>query len=197
MQLVRPAAAHLASYRAALERGWSADNLRGAVAAQEELARISADAPAFIAGLEDREARGAPITLPDGSTAPRLPGFRRWMWDGEFCGSIGLRWQPGTTELPPHCLGHIGYAVVPWKRRLGYARSALAQLLPQARAIGLPYVEITTEPHNEASQRVIVANGGVLVESFTAPASVGGAPGLRYRIALAPYAPAVPTRPAA
>jgi predicted acetyltransferase len=41
------------------------------------------------------------------------------MWDGEFCGSIGLRWLPGTEELPPHCLGHIGYAVVPWKRRLG------------------------------------------------------------------------------
>ncbi|MCG3190012.1 MAG: hypothetical protein LKCHEGNO_02578 [Burkholderiaceae bacterium] len=189
MQLVRPTEAHLASYRAALERGWSADNLRGAVAAAEELERIAADAPAFIASLEDREARGEPITLPDGSKVPRLPGFRRWMWDGEFCGSIGLRWQPGTAALPPHCLGHIGYAVVPWKQGLGHAKSALAQMLSHARALGLSYVEITTEPHNAASQRVIVANGGVFVEPFTAPASLGSKPGLRYRIVLGPRAP--------
>jgi predicted acetyltransferase len=38
------------------------------------------------------------------------------MWDGDFAGAINLRWQPGTAELPPHCLGHIGYGVVPWKR---------------------------------------------------------------------------------
>ena len=86
---------------------------RGVEAAREDLSRIYADAAAFLASMEDREAKGPPVTLPDGSTARRLPGFKRWLWDGEFCGSIGLRWQPGTTALPPHCLGHIGYAVVP------------------------------------------------------------------------------------
>ena len=55
------------------------------------------------------------------------------MWDGEFCGSIGFRWQPGTSTLPPYVLGHIGYAVVPWKRGRGYATQALALLLPEAR----------------------------------------------------------------
>ena len=108
MLLVRPGPEHLASYIAALERGWSPDNERGVEAAHEELARIHADAVAFLASMEDRKAKGSPITLPDGSVARRLPGFRRWLWDGEFCGSIGLRWQPGTTALPPHCLGHIG-----------------------------------------------------------------------------------------
>jgi hypothetical protein len=34
------------------------------------------------------------------------------------------------------------------------------------------------------SQRVIEANGGVLVERFIKPASLGGMPGLRYRINL-------------
>jgi predicted acetyltransferase len=111
--------------------------------------------------MEDREAKGPPVTLPDGSTAKRVPGFKRWMWDGEFCGSIGLRWQPGTTALPPHCLGHIGYAVVPWKQGRGYAKSALSLILREAREVGLPYVEITTDPDNIASQRVITANGGV------------------------------------
>ena len=73
------------------------------------------------------------VLLPD---AQRLPGFSRWIWDGEFCGSIGFRWQPGTEVLPPHCLGHIGYAVVPWKKRRGHATRALAAMLPLARAEG-------------------------------------------------------------
>jgi predicted acetyltransferase len=184
MKLVTPTLGHLASYIAALERGWSADNIRGAVAAREELARIDTDAGAFVEGLVDREAKGSPVTLPDGSVVPRLPGFHQWLWDGEFCGSIGLRWQPGSTALPPHCLGHIGYAVVPWKQRRGYATRALALFLPEARAEGLLFVEITTNPDNLASQRVIAANGGTLVEQFTKPAQFGSKPGLRYRIAL-------------
>jgi predicted acetyltransferase len=184
MQLVRPTKVHLASYVAALERGWSADNERGAAAARDELVNIEADVDAFIASLEDREAKGAPVKLPDGSTVARIPGFRRWLWDGEFAGSIGFRWQLGTTALPPHCLGHIGYAVVPWKQGRGYAKRALKLLLPEAIAAGLPFVEITTDPENIASQRVILANGGILVEHFTKPPQFGNKPGLRYRIAL-------------
>ena len=107
------------------------------------------------------------------------------MWDGEFCGSINFRWQRGTTALPPHVLGHIGYAVVPWKQRLGHATSALRQLLDDVRAEGLAFVELTTDPDNLASQRVIEANGGVLRERFTKPAQYGGVEGLRYRIVLA------------
>src|SRR5947207_322210 len=153
--LVWPSREYLPGYVGALERGWSPDNMRGEPAAQEELEQIAADADAFLASLVDKEARGEPITLPDGTTVPRLPGYRRWLWDGEFCGTIGLRWQLGTTALPPHCLGHIGYAVVPWKERLGYAKAALRLILPEAKAVGLPYVEITTDPDNIASQRVI------------------------------------------
>jgi predicted acetyltransferase len=184
MQLVRPGPEHLAGYLAALERGWSYDNERGVVAAREELSRIRVDAGAFLASMEDREAKGPPVTLPDGSAARRLPGFRRWLWDGEFCGSIGLRWQLGTAALPPYCLGHIGYAVVPWKEHRGYAKSALRLMLPEARALGLPYVEITTDPDNIASQRVIEANGGIFVEHFIKPRQFGCKPGLRFRIML-------------
>ena len=184
MQLVRPSNTHLQGYVAALRRGWSPDNLRGAVAAQEQLAGIDADAQTFLASLEDRDAKGPPVKLPDGSQAQRLPGFLRWMWDGEFCGSIGLRWQPGTAALPVHVLGHIGYAVVPWKQGRGYATEALRQMLPEARALGLPFVEITTDPDNVASQRVIEKAGGVLVERYTRPAVYGGEPGLRFRIAI-------------
>jgi predicted acetyltransferase len=46
------------------------------------------------------------------------------------------------------------------------------------------FVEITTDPDNIPSQRVIEAYGGMLVEAFTKPASLGGTRGLRYRIAI-------------
>lgn len=182
MKLVWPSREYLPSYVAALEREWSPDNVRGQVAAQEELARIAADANAFLASLVDREAAGGPLTLPDGTKVPRLPGYRRWLWDGEFCGSIGFRWQRGTEALPPHCLGHIGYAVVPWKRRRGYATRALGEILREAKAEGLRYVEITTQPDNVPSQRVITANGGVLVEEFVTSPALGGQCELRYRV---------------
>jgi predicted acetyltransferase len=74
---------------------------------------------------------------------------------------------------PPYCLGHIGYAVVPWKQRRGYATSALRELLREAKAEGLRYVEITTATENVASQRVIENNEGVFVEEFVAPESLG------------------------
>ena len=149
-----------------------------------ELERIESDPAAFLESLDDPVGRGV-VRMADGSTAQRLPGFVRWMWDGDIAGSIGLRWQPGTAELPPTCLGHIGYSVVPWKRRRGYGTAALALILPEARRIGLPYVEVVTDADNVASQRVITANGGLLVETFGKLAAHGGATGLRYRIAIA------------
>ena len=53
-----------------------------------------------------------------------------------------------------------------------------------ARAQGLPYVELTTDPDNLASQRVIIANGGLLIEAFINPVAFGSTPGLRFRIPL-------------
>jgi predicted acetyltransferase len=190
MELVQPAAFYLPGYVHALQHGWSPDNLRPE-AAQDDLARIAQDPNRFLSEQTDREARGPAIVLPDGSTVPRLPGYVRWMWDGDFCGAIGFRWQPGTPELPPHCLGHVGYSVVPWKRRRGYATRALALLLPEIKEEHLPYVEVTTGADNVASRRVIEANGGELVERFRKSSAHGGAESLRYRILLA----APPDRP--
>ena len=184
VRLVWPATEYLASYVAALERGWSPDNIRGIEATREQLAAIAKDPAAFLSSLVVRSPKGEVITLPDGTKAPRLPGYRQWLWDGEFCGSIGFRWQPGTSELPPHILGHIGYAVVPWKQGRGYATEALRQLLEEIRAEGLEYVEITTDPDNIPSRRVVERNGGVFIEQFIRPAAYGSTPALRYRIAL-------------
>jgi len=184
MRLVWPEQAYLHSYAASLESGYSPDNARGGPAARDHLERIAQDPAKFLQDLVDTEGHGQRVALPDGSTVPRLPGYTRWMWDGEFCGSIGLRWQPGSAELPPTCLGHVGYSVTPSKQGRGYATLALLQILPDAKARGLPYVEITCDPENLASQRVILKNGGVLVERFVKPAQYGGTDGLRFRIAL-------------
>lgn len=182
MQLVRPSAECLPGYIEALARGWSSDSERGAAAAADEMARIREDPAAFLRWMDDPEGAGPAVTLPDGSLVPRLPGLRRWMWDGEFAGSIGLRWQAGTMELPEYCLGHIGYAVVPWKQRRGYATAALQAMLGEARRVGLPFVHITTDIGNAASQRVILRAGGVLQERFNKPAQFRSKEALRYRV---------------
>src|ERR1700760_1651150 len=98
-QLVQPAVEYLPGYVAALETGWSPDNRRPEAAA-EELARIRDNAAGWLAEQDDREGKGPAITLPDGTLVQRLPGYHKWMWDGEFCGEISIRWQPGTAALP-------------------------------------------------------------------------------------------------
>ena len=64
------------------------------------------------------------------------------------------------------------------------APRGMHDILPEARAEGLRYVELTTPPDNHPSQRVIEANGGVFVEEFTTPASLGGHREYRYRVRL-------------
>jgi predicted acetyltransferase len=48
----------------------------------------------------------------------------------------------------------------------------------------LPYVELTTDPDNLPSQKVITANGGALVERFRASPAHGEEEKLRFRIPL-------------
>lgn len=187
MRIEWPTLDMLPSYADALQRGWSPDTTRPATAL-DELARIGEDPVLFVTQQVDLDAKGPPVTLPDGSIAQRIPGYRRWMWDGEFCGSIGYRFVPGTTDLPPHVLGHVGYSVVPWKRGRGYATSALGQLIADLRKTDMPFVELTTTVDNLASQRVIEANGGRLVGRFDKIAAHGGGDALRYRIFLDPAA---------
>ncbi len=161
--LVRPSREHLPAYVAALQAGWSPSTTHDVCA--EQLARIAADADGFLRILRG-EASDA-VTLVDGRLVPRLPGPTYWLWMARSGGAINLRYQPGTEALPAHVSGHVGYSVVPGKRRRGYASAALRQVLPIARGLGLRGVLITCELDNHASRRVIEANGGRLAEAGT------------------------------
>jgi predicted acetyltransferase len=183
MELRWPSIDLLDSYVAALRTGWSPNTMRSE-AADEELAEIALDPDRFVASLVDRDAAGPPIRQPNGTLTDRLSGFRKWMWDGEFSGSINIRWRPGTSELPPYVLGHIGYSVVPWKRRRGYATAAVAAILVDAAGEGLSHVDITTDADNIGSQRVIEANGGTLIDRFENSNHADPVPSVRYRIVL-------------
>lgn len=177
--------AALGGYEDALRRGWSPDNIRDVCA--EQLADIARSPAGFIEQHADRatlDVEGKLIELPDGTRVPRLPGLVRWIWDAHgFIGRIGLRYRPGSDELPSHVLGHIGYGIVPWRRRQGFARRALAHILLDARDVGLRKVMITCDTTNVASRRVIEANGGLLAEAFL-DTRYGSHEKLRYFIAL-------------
>jgi predicted acetyltransferase len=163
LRLVLPSLAGLPGYVAALATGWSPSNERDV--SGEQLALLRRD-PSLL--IDELTRQHGTIRTGSGLEVPRLPNRVFWPDDGEFCGSINLRFAPGTDELPAHVHGHVGYAVVPWKRRRGYATEALHLLLPVAREVGLKRFQITCDDDNDPSRRVIVANGGVLERSYPA-----------------------------
>jgi len=164
LRLIAPSGDRLAQYAAALAAGWSPDTTHDVSAIQ--LAALRRDPRSFLAELARQD--GTVITA-SGRVVPRLPSRVYWLDDGEFCGVINLRFVAGSDALPDYVSGHIGYAVVPWKQRRGYATRALGLVLPAARGVGLKRVEITCDDDNEASRRVIVKNGGELIGTQMAP----------------------------
>jgi len=190
VSLRAPSLEMLPAYVRALQGGWSPNTVRNVAA--EQLAAIEADPEAFVSGLNRR---GGTIHLHDGSEVARLPDRIGWIVaidrpDRPFVGLINLRWQEDEagrpiTDLPGHVLGHVGYTILPEHAGRGYASAALAAMLAEARAIGLPWLRISCDTDNAASRRIIEKNGGRLLERFVAP-FYGPGERLMFRIDLLP-----------
>ena len=58
--------------------------------------------------------------------------------------------------------GNIGYSVLPFERRKGYATEMLALTLEKCKEFGKEKVLITCDPENIASAKTIINNGGIL-----------------------------------
>jgi len=63
--------------------------------------------------------------------------------------------------------GHMGYTVRPSERRKGYAKEMLRQNLQNCRNRGLDKVLIVCDSDNIASEKTIVANGGVFEKEIS------------------------------
>ena len=80
--------------------------------------------------------------------------------DGDIAGRTSIRHE--LNDFLAHEGGHIGYAVLPQYRRLGYATEILRQSLVIARAMGIDRALVTCEDANVASACTIERNGGRL-----------------------------------
>ncbi len=181
MLLRPPDLAGLPGYLAALRRGWTPDGDHDPEGAGRLVARVEADPQGFITALSRPEGGGPPVRLDDGRLVPRLAHVRYWIWQGAYCGDFNLRWQPGGSELPPYCDGHVGYAVVPWARGRGLAAAALREATVIARGHGLAWLELSMDAANLASIRTAEAAGARLEGEYMA-AEQGGVLARRYRL---------------
>ncbi|MCS4511887.1 GNAT family N-acetyltransferase [Xylophilus ampelinus] len=180
-KVVWPSNTHLSSYIHALERKWHPNEAAAEQASSAELNRIHADPEAFLKRLVDRGDTPLPVTLSDGRQVARLPGYKKWIWDGEFCGVLSFVWQKGTEDLPDYCPGHIGVYIVPWKRGLGYASKCLGAFLLEIDEPGICAVTIETNFDNTPCRRAIERNKGRLIAN---QGDLSDQSAVRYRIGL-------------
>lgn len=149
--LRRPALELVASYLAMLEE----------IAAAGERVWPAAPAPgekpeAFVARLLRAEVDPA---------ADQVPQTVFWGTLGDtVVAQAGLRHR--LNEALAEFGGHIGYNVRPAYRNRGLAKETLRQILSTSRAREIGRLLLTCAPDNAASNRTIVANGGVLEKTI-------------------------------
>jgi predicted acetyltransferase len=155
MQLVSPSMKYEASYRTYI-----------AELGDEErypfpLDFDHSDFPRLLRRL-DEFSRG--INIPEGF----VPSTTYWLVDGsELLGVSNLRHY--LNERIRHAGGHIGLGVRPAQRGRGLGKLLLKLTLDEARKKDIVDVHIHCHKHNDASARIIKANGGVFDSEIEEP----------------------------
>jgi predicted acetyltransferase len=147
----------------------------------EEAKNVRDDFDGWVERLKNR-ALGK--DLPEGY----VPESIFWLIEGDkYIGRIGVRHV--LTEKLKKFGGTIGYDVRPSERRKGYGTKMLALGLQKAAELGLNEVILTCDVNNVASQKVIEANGGELLERGVVVEEQPDATRQRYKIALGSTSP--------
>jgi len=100
-----------------------------------------------------------PETCPEGRVSSNMYIAVR-ITDNKIVGVIDLRHHLGNPVLREWG-GHFGYIVRPGEREKGYAKEMVRLNLINCKELGLHKVTITCNRNNIASERTILANGGV------------------------------------
>jgi len=119
------------------------------------------DTPAGFAAWVGRLLRQADTSVPAGPGRVHATHF--WIVERDsVLGAISLRHS--LTGFLLRAGGHVGYGIRPSARRRGLATWALAEVLPEARSLGVSRLLVTCADENVGSARTIEKNGGVLAD---------------------------------
>lgn len=111
----------------------------------------------FVARLKWEESNHGPSMVPQSTYWGVISDENG---DGMVIGRIVLRHH--LNEKLRELGGHVSYEVRPAFRRRGLAKAMLQRILETPRAQQIGRLLLTCAPHNEASNKTITANGGVL-----------------------------------
>lgn len=119
------------------------------------------DFPKLLARLEELRTG---TNIPDGF----VPSSTNWLVQGDELLAVSNLRHHLNDRLKEHG-GHIGIGVRPGQRGKGLGKLILKLTVAEARKRGIDDVHVHCHKHNEASARMIIANGGVLHSEVAEP----------------------------
>ncbi|MBQ7655653.1 MAG: GNAT family N-acetyltransferase [Clostridia bacterium] len=86
--------------------------------------------------------------------------------DGKIVGFLCLRHKLEYDDDDPEFCSHIGYSIRPSEQRNGYAKEQLRLGLEKAKGLGLTSVRVICRDINIGSEKTILANGGIYLDTL-------------------------------